>query len=137
MKIHKARDDYLSPTTWQFIFNGHFITLACMTDHSYHTCPIFFFFLWGGGRGVIKRKEFLFSGLSPEFLSTSRSTRTYTVSQFSLTLRRNDQKMLTMRLIVNVAPNCTGESRLFCSGCKGSTSGRPKPFRKLNLKKKL
>ena len=49
MKIHKARDDYLSPSTWQFIFNEHLITLACMTDHSYHTCPIFFF---GGGGGV-------------------------------------------------------------------------------------
>ena len=80
MKIHKARDDYLSPSTWQFIFNEHLITLACMTDHSYHTCPIFFF--WGGGEEVIKRIEFSFSGLSPEFLSNSRSTRTYTVSQF-------------------------------------------------------
>ena len=81
MKIHKARDDYLSPSTWQFIFNEHLITLACMTDHSYHTCPIFS--LGGGGReGVIERIEFLFSGLSPEVLSNSRSTRTYTVSQF-------------------------------------------------------
>lgn len=79
MKIHKARDDYLSPSTWQFIFNEHLITLACMTDHSYHTCPIFL----GGGRGeeVIKRIEFSFIGVSPEFLSNSRSTRTYTVSQ--------------------------------------------------------
>ena len=51
-----------------------------MTDHSYHTCPIFF--LGGGGEEVIKRIEFSFSGLSPEFLSNSRSTRTYTVSQF-------------------------------------------------------
>ena len=76
MKIHN-----LSPSTWQFIFNEHLITLACMTDHSYHTCPIFF---GGGGgvEGVIKRVEFSFSGLSPEFLSNSRSTRTYTVSQF-------------------------------------------------------
>ena len=81
MKIHKAHDDYLSPSTWQFIFNEHLITLACMTDHSYHTCPIFFF-LGGGGGEVIKRREFSFSGLSPEFLSNSRSTRTYTVSQF-------------------------------------------------------
>ena len=79
MTLHKARDDYLSPSTWQFIFNEHLITLACMTDHSYHTCPIFF--LRGGG-GVIKRKEFSFSGLSPEFLLNSRSTRTCTVSQF-------------------------------------------------------
>ena len=54
------------------------ITLACMTDHSYHTCPIFL----GGGGVVIKRKEFSFSGVSQEFLSNSRSTRTYTVSQF-------------------------------------------------------
>ena len=83
MKIHKARDDYLSPSTWQFIFNEHLITLACMTDHSYHTCPIFFGGgVGGGGAEVIKRIEFSFSGLSPEFLSNSRSTRTYTVSQF-------------------------------------------------------
>lgn len=34
-----------------------------------------------------------------------------------------------------IAPNCTGESRLFCSSCKWSTRGRPKPFRKLNFKK--
>ena len=42
----------------------------------------FFFFGGGGGEEVIKRIEFSFSGLSPEFLSNSRSTRTYTVSQF-------------------------------------------------------
>lgn len=81
MKIHKARDDYLSPSTWQFIFNEHLITLACMTDkflsHLSH-----FFGGGGGGEEVIKRIEFSFSGLSPEFLSNSRSTRTYTVSQF-------------------------------------------------------
>ena len=86
MKIHKARDDYLSPSTWQFIFNEHLITLACMTDHSYHTCPIFFFGR-GGGEEVIKRIEFSFSGLSPEFLSNSRSTRTYTVSQFVVSFK--------------------------------------------------
>ena len=49
MKIHKARDDYLSLSTWEFIFNEHLITLAGMTDHSYHTCAIFV--LGGGGGG--------------------------------------------------------------------------------------
>ena len=44
--------------------------------------PFFFGGGGGGGEEVIKRIEFSFSGLSPEFLSNSRSTRTYTVSQF-------------------------------------------------------
>ena len=73
-----------------------------MTDHSYHTCPIFFL---GGGGVVIKRKEFSFSGLSPEFLSNSRSTRTYTVSQFFINFKI--VRSLKVRIVTELtkAPN--------------------------------
>lgn len=55
--------------------------------------PFFF-----GREGVIKRKEFSFSGLSPEFLSNSRSTRAYTVSQFFVNFKMKWSKWSSMLL---------------------------------------